>query len=758
MSNAGQVKLTEQQRAIVNHNYGPALVFAVAGAGKTTAMVQRIERLVRDKVFAPEHILATSFNKAANDEIQTSLRQKSDCNQVQVKTLHALGFQIIRQAAKLGYLPNVKIDKVNEHVEALDRQLLYTTLAQAREQHVRYSSELNNLDHDDFLTYIGACKGNLHYADLAQAELPAPARKIAKQAVAPKHFSWYGDLYRHYEEVRKAQGCITFDDMLMTGWEILVKHADILAELRRQYQCVLVDEFQDINLAQAEVLDLITKPRHNYMAIGDDDQTIYEWRGANPSFILNFEKRYSAKVYLMTDNFRCKAAQVALANRVIEHNRQRRPKQMQLTQGFDGDAQLHVVADADQMAQQIVQTIKTALRSGYTPREVAILVRIYAQTPPIEQFLIAEQIPYQIAGGDPFYQRAEVLVLLDYVQLAQFETRLQGGESLNAEQQPLFKRAWANVYTRPTRYLSRALADKVAQVVTTRNTPITRALLSAANGATERMVEPIRKFAADLQWLATSLNSPRAAERAAFEILQQLETRLQYREHLKASSGFPETGAAKAANVTALIAYARNKGSMEQFLQHLTQIAAARAQLRPNEQPAVTITTMFRAKGLEWPLVFVPNCNQGTIPYERSQHLEEERRLLYVAITRAKKFLYLYTLQGQPLSQFLVEANCAQTLTAVQSIQRALQSEPGTWRAEEMLGMAVDARRLHLADYFNRWWDAPLAQKQQLAHTVMRILTTLERRGLDKSLGVNAANVEPWRSMVGPIEGVRSRE
>lgn len=749
MSNAGQIKLTEQQCAIVSHNHGPALVFAVAGAGKTTAMVQRIERLVRDKVFAPEHILATSFNKAANDEIQTTLRQKSACAPVNVKTLHALGFQIIRQAAKLGYLPNVQVDKVNEHVEALDRQLLYTTLARAREQHVRYSSELNNLDHDDFLTYIGACKGNLHYADLAQADLPAPAHKIAKQAVAPKHFSWYRDLYRHYEEVRKAQGHITFDDMLMTGWEVLIKHADILAELRRQYQCVLVDEFQDINLAQAEVLDLITKPRHNYMAIGDDDQTIYEWRGANPSFILNFEKRYAAKVYLMTDNFRCKAAQVALANRVIEHNRLRRPKQMQLTQGFDGDAQLHVVADAEQMAQQIVQTIKTALRSGYTARDVAILVRIYAQTPPIEQFLIVEQIPYQIAGGDPFYQRAEVLVLLDYVQLAQLETKLQSDGSLTAEQQQQFRRAWSSVYNRPTRYLSRVLADKVAQVVTTRHTPITRALISAANGAGERMVEPIRKFAADLQWLATALNSPRAAERAAFEILQQLEERLQYRAHLKASSGFPETGAAKAANVTALIAYARNKGSMEQFLQHLAQIAAARAQVNPNEQPAVTITTMFRAKGLEWPLVFVPNCNQGTIPYERSQHLEEERRLLYVAITRAKKFLHLYTLQGQPLSQFLEEANCAQTLTAVQSIQRALQSEPGAWRAEEMLGMAVDARRLHLVDYFNRWWDAPVAQKQQLAQAVMRILNTLERRGLDKSLGVNAGDVEPWRTIGG---------
>jgi DNA helicase-2/ATP-dependent DNA helicase PcrA len=151
---------------------------------------------------------------------------------------------------------------------------------------------------------------------------------------------------------------------------------------------------------------------------------------------------------------------------------------------------------------------------------------------------------------------------------------------------------------------------------------------------------------------------------------------------------------------------------------------------------------------LEWPMVFVPNCNQGTIPYERTDRIEEERRLLYVAITRAKKFLYLYALQDQPLSQFLVEANCTQTLSAVQSIQRALHSEPAVWGAEEMLSLAVDARRLHLTDYFTDWWDAPRAQKQKLANAVIRILTTLERRGLGKTLGMDTTDVEPWQRLV----------
>ena len=739
--------LTDQQQAIVNHNQGPALVFAVAGAGKTTAMVHRIERLVRERVFAPAQILATSFNKAANDDIQTALRRWPHCAPVQVKTLHALGFQIIRQAANQGYLSKLQPDKIKDNVEGLDRQLLYAALAKAREQRVRYAGELNSLDQDDFLNYVGACKGNLHYADLAQMELPPQARKIAKQAVAPKGFSWYRDLYRFYEEVRQAQGAITFDDMLMTGWEMLVKHADLLETLRKQYQCVLVDEFQDINLAQSEILDLLTWPQRNYMAIGDDDQTIYEWRGANPHFILNFEKRYDARVYLMTDNFRCKAAQVALANRVIEHNRARRPKQMRLTQGFDGDAQLHMAADGEQMAQQLVQALSTALRNGYQPHDAAILVRIYAQTPPIEQYLIAAQIPYTVVGSEPFYQRPEVLLLLDYCRLGEFEALLQGGNALTAEQRQQFQRVWSSVYNRPTRYLSQAIADQVAQAVTVMRTSPGRALINVSKGAPERMAEPMRKLAGDLQWLARMLTSKRATERAAGEILRQLEERLQVKNYLKASSGFPETGAAKAANVAAFIAYARNKGSIEQFQQHLDQLAAVRQQVQERTQPSVTITTMFRAKGLEWPLVFVPNCNQGTIPYERAEGIEEERRLLYVAITRARKFLHLYALQGQPLSQFLQEAQCTQTLAAVRTIQRALQSEPGSWSAEEMLGVAVDARRLHLADYFAHWWDAPAAQKTRFAKGVVRILEVIQRRGLAKSLGVCADDGEPWQAL-----------
>jgi DNA helicase-2/ATP-dependent DNA helicase PcrA len=743
------VSLTEQQQAIVQHGYGPALVFAVAGAGKTTTMVQRIARLVREGLFAPEQILASSFNKSANEEIVAKLKLHTGCQRVQVKTLHALGYLIIREAQRAGHLRHLQAAGQQESVEALDRQLLYKTLAIARQKRVRYADELNRFDHEDFLTYVGACKGNLHYADLSATQLPASACTVAQQARAPNGLAWYLDLYRLYEELRRSEGLLTFDDMLMTGWEALMRHTEILAALRRQHQCILVDEFQDINLAQSEILDLLTAPQRNYMAIGDDDQTIYEWRGASPRFILEFAQRYQAQVYLMTDNFRGKAPHLALANRVIEHNQVRQPKAIGLTQGFDGYAYLHLLDSAEALGQQIGNEITANLSKGYTVKDMAILVRIYAQTPPIEQALIQRAIPYEVVGGEPFYERAEVRLLLDYCHVAQVEQLLHREAPLSQEQLHAFKRAWFNIYNQPTRYLSRALAEKIGEFVTQQKLPVSRALAAASHDVPDRLARALHKLADDLKWLAQALAPRRGGAPSALEVLQQLENRLQYRAYLKQSSAFPETGAAKAAGIVAFIDFAQGKGDLAHFIHHLEALSAARQQPeRGKAQPTVTITTIYRAKGLEWPLVFVPNCNAGALPYERMASLEEERRLLYVAITRARQTLYLSALRNQPLSPFLEEARAVQTLTSVAAIQRALTQAPHAWHMEEMVGLALESQRLHLGNYFRRWWNAPIEQKQRIARLALRILSSIEQHGLRGKFGMHKEDGDLWRTLL----------
>ena len=735
-------QLTEQQQAIVNHTTGPALVFAVAGAGKTTAMVHRIARLVRERVVEPRSILATSFGKATVQDIRTALTRWPACADVRVTTLHAVGNGVLRKAQQRDYVHNLQLDMENR--EGLPRIILYRALSLARQRKVTYERELETLDQDDFLSYVDVCKGTLRYADLTRAELPASSRSIAAQAEAPKGFPWYLDLYRVYEEIRVEHGWITFDDMLMRGWELLVQHPDLVHEVQSQYRAVLVDEFQDVNLAQSEMLDLITAPHRNYMAIGDDDQTIYEWRGANPQFILSFAERYAAATYLINDNFRGKAAHLALANNVIQHNRVRQAKRLSLTQGFDGAAFVHVAADGEDQGRTIAGEIKAALERGAQPKDIAVLVRVYAQTPYIEQFLIAERIPYTVVGNTPFYQRPEIVTLIQYCRLAVLERALQGHEALSDAQAAVFADAWNNVYNRPKRYLTKELSERIREQVVVHHAPLSRVLRTvSADLPQPYLAERVTELADVMTWLAKVLDT-----RPARQALQELDDRLGYRDYLQRSSGFPETGAMKAAGVDALVDYARDKGTVLDLLTHLDAIAVEKERPRAVPKDArITLTTIFRAKGLEWPIVVVPDCNQDTLPFGEQPRLEEERRLFYVAVTRTKQTLHLHYLKTKPPSQFLNEAAYQSTLDAVAVIRRMLASDPASWQPRDLVTLTTAVPQLALERYFRTWWDAPTEIKQQVCAQLLQFLAEVEQHDAGGILNVDRTQAELWRAI-----------
>jgi DNA helicase-2/ATP-dependent DNA helicase PcrA len=735
------IKLTEQQQAIVEHDEGPALVYAVAGAGKTTTMVHRIERLVREGVFEPRRMLATTFNRAAATEIRTKLRCWRHCEPVKATTLHAFGYSIIRQAVRRRYLRPVRV---------LDQpdKLLYEALRLLRRKDVWFKDELDQLDKDDFLTYVSACKGNLEYADLSAANLPLSGLKLASQAVAPTTFlSWYVDLYRIFEQVRIKANWITFDDMLLQGWEVLIKHPDVLSYVRNLFHCVLVDEFQDINFAQSEILDLIVAEHLNYMAIGDDDQTIYEWRGANPKFILNFEARYEAKKYLISDNFRSPASQIALANEVIQHNKKRENKFLSLTQGFNGRVFLHSEANEEKMARHLVEQIELALKDGLQPEELVILIRIYAQTPYIEQFMIEKRIPYLIVGSVPFYRRTEVVTLLNYCHVAMIDKKLQAGQELTVKDIETFTKAWRNIYNRPKRYLSRVISDKIRDTMLFHQLPFERALAVMGSDINFWLEEKLFKFLRTLDWLSRHLDMP------ATKLLDKLEKRLDYKHYLEESSGFPETGQAKAATVDAFIQYAKGKGNILEFIDHLQDISFGQLHTvrehGNDDSRFVKIMTIFRAKGLEWDTVFVPHCNRGTIPFGKDKRrLEEERRLLYVAMTRSRKYLHLYW--TSPISPFLVEANLEKTLDEVLRLQKILTSAPNEWQRQELPLVANGIERFRLKRFFSEWWQIPAERKQEIAKLMLASYNekdeALEEQA-DKSLSPN--EVKFWERFSG---------
>ena len=740
------IDLTDQQRAVVAHNEGPALVFAVAGAGKTTAMVQRIERLVREERFAPSRILATSFGKMNERDLTKLLGDYPHCRSVKVSTLHALGFDIVRQARSKRLLDPPKRDIA---LGRLDQHILNLAIREATKRDVPFRRELFGMDRQDFLDYVGSCKANLYYADLGTISLPTSAQKLAKQAESPSStLDWYLPLYQLFEQVRVFNGWIGFDDMLMTGWELLHQHNELLEMVQSRYDCVLVDEFQDINLVQSELLDLLTEPHRNYMAIGDDDQTIYEWRGAAPSYILDFPKRYDAQTYLISDNFRCPAAPLVLANRVIEQNKQRQKKRLNLTKGFDGEVKLHQAVSIPKMADSIVARIELLRSQGHELRDMAVLVRLNAQTPPIEQKLIAAELPYWVS--QPFYERPEIKVLIDYCRLAWLDNRIGAGKPLGEKQKAVWMEAWGRVYNRPKRYLNRELRQSIPQPVMAGNMTLAGSLEAHADRISKDYLrDKLDQFADNISWLADNLNNN------AYQTLTTLNLRMGYDQYLRESTSSFQLGEGRAVSVNAFIEYAKDKGSLLEFMGHIRELASQRiGRDKKAREEGITLSTIHQAKGLEWSIVIIPDCNQGIIPFTETfaaqidfeAQVEEERRLFYVALTRTKSQLHLYSLRDVPRSQFLQESNFEATSAMLGKLGAALQGDVAGWRKMGAVAARDCQFVIRYIAWFNLerfvelyWQDAE--RKAILGHFVR----TVQTLGVGEKIGIGSAELAFWQ-------------
>ncbi|MBK8904584.1 MAG: ATP-dependent helicase [Anaerolineaceae bacterium] len=740
--------LTKQQQAVVNHNNGPALVFAVAGAGKTTAMVYRIERLVREGHARPKQILATSFGKANIDDLTAALARWPHCAQVDCRTLHSLGYLLIKKAQQLGHLSHLKLNSPDQ--DNASQRLLTHALTVARQQAVAYVRELDGLDRQDFLDYVGACKGNLAYADLTAVMLTKPFANVAQQAEAPSaKLSWYLDLYRLFETVRQQAGVVTYDDMLLTGWEALVRFPELRTAVQSHYRYVLVDEFQDINRAQAQILDLLTTPERNYMAIGDDDQCIYEWRGASPAYILKFPKQYSATVYKIENNFRCPAAPLALANRVIAHNRQRAPKQMGLTKGFVGETAVFFSQDLAEMSQQIVTQIQQLLASHeVTANEIAILVRLNAQTPPIEQALITAGIPYRV--GTPFYERREIKTLIDYGRLAWYETQFKTGSPVLTQTGVAgLVDSWYSICNQPKRYISRDVQRHITAGIRQQTEPVSSLLTDLSQRVSEEWLKDnLYELAQLLRWLATQL------AQKAYTVLQELVDRLDYLEFLRESSGFAETGEGRAASVEAFINFAQRSGSLQTFMTEIRDLGQQRADQTNKNLAAITLSTIHRAKGLEWPHVFIPQINQETLPYlgGNTPNLEEERRLFYVGLTRTKCNLYLHALRSQPLSVFLKQGRHRETLTEISEVTAVLAKPPDTWQASEIVSLITLTGKHQLLPYFENWWPLSAVERAAAVFRIHWFWQSYQASGDSRLDGMlDKASVRPWLALQ-PVE------
>lgn len=301
---------------------------------------------------------------------------------------------------------------------------------------------------------------------------------------------------------------------------------------------------------------------------------------------------------------------------------------------------------------------------------------------------------------------------------------------------------WFRIANKPTRYLSRVLSERIAQAVR-RGASLAQALAEAAQNASDHLALRLRDLAETLTWLAGTLDTLPAGA-----ALTLLDHKIGYTDYLRRSSGFPETGAARAASVEAFLRYAHGMATPAALLAHLDDLAARGVgQNRAAGANSVALLSVFRAKGLQWPVVFVPDCNQGIFPYGGPDEIEEERRLFYVALTRTQSRLHLHTVRTEPPSQFLAEADWRNTLDAVRQVGALIVRAPGSWQTADALALVRHTPALGLERYFQAWWDAPPAHAQAVAARLHALLDAATRRNLSGPLGLTAGHRAAWAAL-----------
>ncbi len=605
--------LNDAQREAVEHGSGPLLVLAGAGSGKTRVLTARIARLIADGVVRPDQVLAVTFTNKAAGEMRERIGRllESDPAGMWVGTFHAIGARMLRaNAALVGRSSAFTIydedDTLSVIKRLMDRHRVSPKVWTPRAISSAISGARN------------ALVSPAEYASLAQMPLA--------KAVAP--------VYSDLDAAFRNANAVSFDDLLGLPVQLLTANVDVRERYEKRFRVILVDEYQDTNRAQYEFIRLLGARHGNVVVVGDDDQSIYGWRGADVRNILDFERDYpAAKVVRLEENYRSTPQVLALANAVISENAERRGKVLRATRP-DGDPVVLVAAlddrdEADFIAAEI-ELRRT--RNGEPLGANAVLYRTNAQSRVLEESLRRRAIPYRLVGAVRFYDRREIKDLLAWLRLI-----------ANPADDEAFRRA----ITAPRRGIGETTVEMLALAAADAGVPLLAAasredLVTGARIAT-------RTALADFASLIERYRN-KAADSSVDRLILSLVDEIGFADALRAEG--PE-GLERLDNVAELARGAAElvieEGGevglrpLDHFLQRATLVAGI--DLLGPDADAVTMMTLHTAKGLEFPVVFIAGLENGLFPLSRSFDdpalLEEERRLFYVGITRAEKRLYL---------------------------------------------------------------------------------------------------------------------
>jgi DNA helicase-2/ATP-dependent DNA helicase PcrA len=598
-------ELTPAQRDAVTHVEGPLLVLAGAGSGKTRVITRRVGYLL-SRGIPSDRILAVTFTNKAAGEMRERVEALAPGSGVWMGTFHALCARLLRKHAPLvGLGHDFTIHDQGDRLR---------TVRKVMEQH------------------------GLDSVGVSADQVEAIISRAKNAMLNPEQFGRQGGgdhattiaarVYPAYQERLKAQSAVDFDDLLNHTVAILRAHPDVRARLDDRFRYILVDEYQDTNLAQYAIVRALSMDHRNVCVTGDPDQSIYGWRGANLNNILEFEKDYpGAKVVKLERNYRSTKNILRVADHLIRHNRLRKEKRL-ITENPEG-APVEVATYETEVeeAQEIARRISEMVREGDRAyRDVSIFVRMASLTRPIENALRAAHVPYQVVGGVSFYERQEIKDLLAYVNLV-----------VNPRNDVAFERI-VNV---PPRGIGAVTLERLTQEARRTNQPLLAVARNA--GGLSGMKDKGAKALRDFVWLMDELSAHR--DQPAEMLLRRVLDLTEIESFLAAGPDGPD----RKANLDELITAARQYdqdhpgATATDFLQEVS--LATSVDRWDDDAGAVALMTLHAAKGLEFPVVFLVGLEEGILPHARSaedgRDREEERRLFFVGITRARQELYL---------------------------------------------------------------------------------------------------------------------
>lgn len=613
-------QLNDRQKEAVLYNEGPLLIIAGAGAGKTKTLTTKIAFLIEEKNVNPRNILAITFTNKAAKEMKDRLYMQigSLSKELQVSTFHSFGLKLLRENYEtLGYDKNFVIMDSDDSLTVVKKIL----------KDANYDPKIYNPK--AIRNKISSCKNEMMTPDIYDKYAVSDYEKVIKE------------VYEKYERKLHMNNSVDFDDLLLLPIQLFKKNPDVLDKYQELYQYILIDEYQDTNEAQYILTKLLSAKNRKITCVGDDSQSIYSFRGANYKNILNFEKDYKdAKTILLEQNYRSTSNILDAANQVIKNNKMRKDKNLWTSRGEGEKIKYYRSFNERDEAQYVIRKIKEMVNRGIEYKDIAILYRTNAQSRVLEEEMLKENLPYKVIGSFYFYSRKEIKDLIAYLRLIH-----------NSKDNISLLR----VINTPKRGIGLKTIENLTLKADTEGISIYEAIDSGKELEFKNLIERLKEVSKNLtltELIDKVLDSSGLKQELESEGSLEAEVRLENLEEFK--------------SITKSFEEREGLISLEDFLLEISLISDVEEY--KDDPNRISLMTVHSVKGLEFDRVFVVGMEEGIFPHMNSlmenSEIEEERRLCYVAITRAKEELHLINArrrtlfgkeQANPVSRFISE-------------------------------------------------------------------------------------------------------